>query len=220
MRLRESNPKKRKTVLGPYENAINIYFCSLAAGRAKARKSIEGVVLRRPRQCRHRRHRRSGAADPSAATFSVQKLERRQRHNAEQHTRGLRAPLARPTSVQGRRSRYLETEDQSLLQCRGCHRTPRVIRAAPSQLRKSTISEKLLSICITVNRMASTRVEKSSWHLCVKIIFIHQQRTRRANTASWMHFQGRSRQALSPRRAKPTDGKPWGWATEPLASSV
>lgn len=171
MRLRESNPKKRKTVLGPYKNAINIYFCSLAAGRAKAQKSIEGVVLRRPRQCRHRaepcdgrhrRHLRSGAADPSAAAFSAQKLERRQRHNAEQHTRGLRAPLAHPTSVQGRRSRYLDTEDQSLRQCRGCHRTPRVIRAAPSQLRKSTISEKLLSICITVNRMASTRVEKSS----------------------------------------------------------
>lgn len=144
MRLRESNPKERKTVLGHYKNAINIYFCSLTAGGAKACKSIEGV-LRRPGQRRRRaepcggRHccpLCPGAANPSAVAFSVQKLERRQCHNTDRHTTHSRqalerAPLAR--SVQGRRFRCLGMGERSLLQCGGGLRGPHLARAAPYQ---------------------------------------------------------------------------------------
>lgn len=64
-------------------------------------------------------------------------------------------------------------------------------------------------------------VLKNSHDICVvKIIFTRPRRALRANTASWMHVNDVTHKLSPPRSAKPTDGTPWGWATEPPAPSV
>lgn len=61
----------------------------------------------------------------------------------------------------------------------------------------------------------STCIQKQSGHLWVKMIFIHQRRTLRANTASWMHFHG-----VTDEPAPPEGQSPRWKTTEPLASSM
>lgn len=230
MRLQESNPKERKTVLGHYKNAINIYFCSLTAGGAKACKSIEGV-LRRPGQCRRRaepcggRHccpLWPGAANPSAVAFSVQKLERRQCHNTDRHTTHSRQASARPSLARFRAGVSDAWGWESGLSC-----SVEEASEVPTWHELPLTSEENLPPQKSYSRFASQltacrlHVLKNSHDICVvKIIFTRPRRALRANTASWMHVNDVTHKLSPPRSAKPTDGTPWGWATEPPAPSV